>query len=348
MRDFTWPVLLFLLSGCVDPDDSTANAEAVPFTSAFRTLDRVRLRPHDDNPLGQVARIERLSDGFAIADLMASDIKVFDDDGRLLRVIGGAGDGPGELRGPFVLAALPGDTLVVLDQRARLAVYGPDGTYVGGWQVPVRPVFGMVLARDGNSLLIAGTISIENGIPETAAAHDVHQFSRSGRYIRSMVDREQPMMLPEASFMGTPISEADGVLTVGRFSRNDLRHHDLSSRRTWRTTTGAGFYEAPDWSRAKGRTIEDAIRFAEPYAWLERVMPVGCGGQLVVFQRSERGRREYQYVVHHPGSGDVVATGRTPIDVGGTDGSAVFATAMDEAGNLDLLVLSLAEGRTSC
>ncbi len=73
-----------------------------------------------------------LSDG-AIAVLEGADreIRVFDAEGRFVRRIGRAGDGPGELRIPQALQRLPGDTLLAWDSgTGRLSWFDPEGNLI--------------------------------------------------------------------------------------------------------------------------------------------------------------------------------------------------------------------------
>jgi hypothetical protein len=56
-------------------------------------------------------------------------VKVFSPDGVFERIVGGPGDGPGELgMAPLFLALVPGDTLIVFDAPRRINRYAPDGT----------------------------------------------------------------------------------------------------------------------------------------------------------------------------------------------------------------------------
>ena len=82
-----------------------------------------------------------------VADTMGHDIKVFDDDGRLQRVLGRRGEGPGEFNFPTYLSLAQGELYVTDSMNARVQVLGADsgehrrtigarGLYVGNL---VRP-----------------------------------------------------------------------------------------------------------------------------------------------------------------------------------------------------------------
>lgn len=66
-----------------------------------------------------------------VSDTHAHDIKVFDDDGRLLEIIGNRGEGDGEMNFPSHIA-FEGDKLYVADSmNARVQIFDADGKAVG-------------------------------------------------------------------------------------------------------------------------------------------------------------------------------------------------------------------------
>ncbi len=96
-----------------------------------------------------------------VADTYAHDIKVFDDAGTLVRVIGGRGDGPGEFNFPTYLAFAKGELYVTDTLNSRIQVFGADGEvlarsfgkrglYVGNL---VRPK-GVAVDTEGNVYVI--------------------------------------------------------------------------------------------------------------------------------------------------------------------------------------------------
>lgn len=104
---------------------------------------------------------------------------VFDRTGHLLARIGRAGDGPGEFRGPRVVAVGSADTLYIFDARSRrLSVVGPDLAFVRSAPVQVH-VFDAVLAV-GDRLVVAATVPDRRrfGIP-------LHSLDLKGKYVQS-------------------------------------------------------------------------------------------------------------------------------------------------------------------
>lgn len=62
-----------------------------------------------------------------VADTYAHEIKVFDDSGRLVHVIGRRGGGPGEFNYPTHLAFALGELYVTDTMNSRIQVFGADG-----------------------------------------------------------------------------------------------------------------------------------------------------------------------------------------------------------------------------
>ncbi len=96
-----------------------------------------------------------------VADTYAHDIKVFDDDGRLLKVIGSHGEGNGEFNFPTFLAFARGELYVTDTMNSRVQVFadggdrwrlsfGRRGLYVGNM---VRPK-GVTVDSDGNIYVV--------------------------------------------------------------------------------------------------------------------------------------------------------------------------------------------------
>jgi hypothetical protein len=89
---------------------------------------------HDDKPSEEFnanqssVRGVRLSDGGLVA-IDVNRVKYFDAAGRLLKVAGRDGDGPGEFRQLYAICRTRGDTIVVAD-GARLGVLDKHGTFV--------------------------------------------------------------------------------------------------------------------------------------------------------------------------------------------------------------------------
>lgn len=99
-----------------------------------------------DHEFFRIAGVARLDDGtLVVANSGSFELRYYGEDGRLLRSVGGEGDGPGEFRslaGPWITA---GDTVVVWDMRARrFQLFGPDGAFVRAASMAQAPFAGFL------------------------------------------------------------------------------------------------------------------------------------------------------------------------------------------------------------
>jgi hypothetical protein len=113
-------------------------------------------------PLLQVTDAIRLGDGrIVVASAGTQQIRFYGADGRLLRAVGRAGEGPGEFGAPFWLGRLPGDSVAVWDAGLRrFSIFTPAGDFARA----VRPagslgVFPQVIGvlPDGRFVIAAPT-----------------------------------------------------------------------------------------------------------------------------------------------------------------------------------------------
>ncbi len=96
-----------------------------------------------------------------VADTYAHDVKVFDDEGRLVNLIGRRGEAPGEFNFPVYLAFARGELYVTDTMNSRIQVFSADGDvlqrqfgnrglYVGNL---VRPK-GVAVDHEGNVYVV--------------------------------------------------------------------------------------------------------------------------------------------------------------------------------------------------
>ena len=109
----------------------------------------------------RVIGLARLSDGsVAVTDDYSGEVRVFDRTGAHLRTMGRMGEGPGEFRSPWIMWALPGDTLWVGDYRPmRYLVFSPDGEW--SRTVNLDPVY-LNPTRDGGVLANGVSINVRD------------------------------------------------------------------------------------------------------------------------------------------------------------------------------------------
>ena len=100
-----------------------------------------------------------------VTDIAANHIKVFSPDGKFLRTIGQAGQGPGDLGGPESIEIV-GDLIIVREaMNRRISVVKPDGTFVKSAPFAPDDSYGMLL---GLKSLYDGRLVIfkERGLPK--------------------------------------------------------------------------------------------------------------------------------------------------------------------------------------
>lgn len=68
-----------------------------------------------------------------VADTVAGNVKVYDSAGKIARVIGGPGDGPGQFNAPTYLAFAGGHLYVSDTLNSRIQIFDADGRHVGGF-----------------------------------------------------------------------------------------------------------------------------------------------------------------------------------------------------------------------
>jgi hypothetical protein len=113
-------------------------------------------------------------------DVAGQRILVLDRRGRVVRSIGRSGDGPGEFRLPYLLAALDSGDVVVLDLRAlRLTRFDRDSRLVRTASLPGFLHATSMLAL-GDELYVAGALRVAG-----AEGKAIHVFSLDGLHQRS-------------------------------------------------------------------------------------------------------------------------------------------------------------------
>lgn len=105
---------------------------------------RFRVDPDPAWPATLFGRVEDLAllddGGLAVLDAQAAHVVVFDATGEVTRVLGGPGEGPGELSTLASSLVTAGDTIRVSDwQQDRWAVYLADGTVLPTEPLPLEP-----------------------------------------------------------------------------------------------------------------------------------------------------------------------------------------------------------------
>ena len=142
-------------------------------------------------------RLQETESGtFVTASLDRTQIAEFGPDGRLTKVIGRSGQGPGEFGVATDPVPGPGDTLFVGDLGlGRISMFGPDRALAGTLPMPFfgGPAFVM---PDG-SFLVAAQIRTNELI-----GYPMHVVDREGRVVRSF-GTDEPQYRPDLRYILT-------------------------------------------------------------------------------------------------------------------------------------------------
>ena len=97
----------------------------------------------EDGPdlFGFIRQAIQLSSGdIAVADGLAREIRIFNEDGSHLVTFGRPGEGPGEFTNLWSIAELPGDSIAAIDNlNGRVSLFTSAGAFVRSFPVPRLP-----------------------------------------------------------------------------------------------------------------------------------------------------------------------------------------------------------------
>ncbi len=174
---FGWGLLAILIS--IDPPLTHSQAAEPPWKGSIRTENGVEIVKNPSTPIYRDARLD-LQEEFIIrdsertghylfvrpesllldanrnlyvCDARDGNIKVFDERGRLIRVIGRKGPGPGELIDPAYTSICHGQLSVYSSQDRRLTFFDLNGKYITAMHSPAL-LGQMKLDSSGNAFAI--------------------------------------------------------------------------------------------------------------------------------------------------------------------------------------------------
>lgn len=129
-----------------------------------------------------VTDIEVSADGRIYAvDQEQHQVRIFDAEGTLVRVVGKEGKEPGEFQRPQAIALSPDEqTFAVRDWNRRVSLFSSEGTYQQSFVLPnILPSTSMAFVND--SLLVIG--GVEPGALHSEAV--IHLYTTSGKRVTS-------------------------------------------------------------------------------------------------------------------------------------------------------------------
>jgi hypothetical protein len=187
----------------------------------------INLEPPENGFPGTPQAVARLLNGTIVVGF-GFDVEMmrYTPTGRLLEHVEPEGDGPGEYRSIYNLAALPGDSVLVVDAMLRRAtVIAPSGRAVRTMPFPTAQ--GTIL-RTADSVLIVNAALRD---PKRAGL-PLHEFTISGRIGRSFGDAH-PVERPgheEDVARVTALHGPDSLWVVRTSQRYDLELWPIGDR----------------------------------------------------------------------------------------------------------------------
>jgi len=129
---------------------SRDHGSSVGYGDVFVEVGRIELQESPDDPIVAIDHVSRRpGGGFLIADRHAGRVRLFDEAGRQIGIVGKPGQGPGELEEPSGAVEFPDGRLIVVQRASpRLTIFSPDTAPVIG-RVPGQYGFWAARAGDG-------------------------------------------------------------------------------------------------------------------------------------------------------------------------------------------------------
>ena len=145
------------------------------FADAFAPLEPLVFRTADPSPVLSVRALSVSPSGhLLLTDSRSSDLKVADGEGRVIRVLGGEGEGPGEFTALFDAVFLSDDRIVALDGGRVLAtLFDSTGEVLNTFPLREQLDPRAVVAIDASTFLIGGLVGSPRGANDLARIYSL-------------------------------------------------------------------------------------------------------------------------------------------------------------------------------
>lgn len=155
------PALLAFCAACgnadaTPPSPASVALEKSTFADLFSLSRTIELEQPDTAPIVRISGIDQAEDGrLLVGDVSEGNVKLFAPDGRLLKIIGRKGEGPGEFTAPRYPRFGPDGLIYVADaQNPRVQVFDAAGKLLRGTRIEgFSGVSGFEPLANGNFLL---------------------------------------------------------------------------------------------------------------------------------------------------------------------------------------------------
>ncbi|MYI06926.1 MAG: hypothetical protein F4059_06340 [Gemmatimonadetes bacterium] len=219
---------------------------------------------------GAIRQAILLSTGdIVVADGLAAEIRVFDEDGGHLLTIGGRGEGPGEFINLWTIAEWAGDSIAAVDAAGeRASVFTSAGTFARSFAIPRLPEASAPNAvgwLEGGTLLIHTRTRSPSRDTRDQSTHLLYAADRHGEVLNTLGEFPGDRLGGNGlglAFGGRAVFAAGGTLAwYGHSSRFELTGYDAtgSLRRVVRLDRAPRPVTDTDMSRAKA-AVEEGLR----------------------------------------------------------------------------------------
>jgi hypothetical protein len=166
-----------LLVGCSAPDAGRDAGPPAPVWTVAPEPLFVAGGDADAEPLFRIAGAVRIDNGYLIANASAGEVRLYGEDGNLIRTIGQEGSGPGEFLAPRLAGRTAGDSVVVADDANRRVAIICDGERVcDEWALPAA---GNPIGIVGDRVILG---EIVTDMSTDGVSYDRHRFFKAERH----------------------------------------------------------------------------------------------------------------------------------------------------------------------
>ncbi|HEX6042542.1 6-bladed beta-propeller [Longimicrobium sp.] len=321
-------VSLGLVLAACGEGEAAPLAESAPeigsarFDDRFKLVRSVTLEQPDSALIVRVSGIDLDSRGrILIGDVSEGNVKLFARDGRLLRVIGRKGMGPGEFEQPRYPRFGPDGLIYVADaQNPRVQVFDTTGALVAATPVLTLGLIQGFRPLQGRRLLLA--------VESTEAREVLAELDMDGHVRRRMlaVGEIRPTGQPEDPAWGNlrafSLSVKDDTAFVSNTVSDSLWMVSLSSGDVRRLHLPFPGYVHPAAPTARHATIQELIRWSHGFH-LSSTLSVSEGGLYLPYVRGVLNKGDPILLVTRSPSGEWQALAESPPVIGTYDGGPV-------------------------
>ncbi len=177
---------------------------------------------------GEITEVASAEDRFFVLDGQANEVKVFRLDGTYEGTFGRPGQGPGEFEMPTEIGLLGRDTVVVVDRRRRIQLFGPTDSlpaYESEFRTEHLPFD--ACTTDRRIVVLSFAVDTESGPVDL-----LHVYTPSGRHVRSfgkVYSAENPLVQYKLSQGQIECDSARSRVVFASDKLPEVRVYDLDT-----------------------------------------------------------------------------------------------------------------------